>query len=505
MTITRSTASRRARNSASDRIGARRRPASRPSRRRSFLASRRVEPRTAVTSPSTRGGVRTRVTVCSGSSAAAPLSSPRRRRRRRRRVPIPSPTGSLPAAVVAGRPSRARPGSARRPRRPRRPHRSPGPAACHGRAGPGRRAAGRRRRAADVSSESSAHPPAAVSIRLVLVLDLIEVGGRGIGDGRRGPPGPSAGARPVGGNRCVVLRRSLERGHGFDGGRAAPPARCGRGRHGRGLEQHGGRRRHRRRLVVLGRLVRPGRGHPGTCAAGARGGLRRLESARRLGRIGFCLGDLLAGAPGSGRGPGGRRGIPDRLGPDRLGPDRLGRGLAGTRPSGVFGAVASAAEATDRLAGASSGSAGGPAGRPAARRRRVGLAAASAGCGSAVSGCSVGSSSSMSGVCRSDPRALDCQATREPCIGPPRADGPHRAEIWGSAPPTMRRGCRAGSSCAIGYQVRSRSAQLAGLQAAPVAALDRIGKCRGERRTPGSSRRLPISRPGPRPARAARP
>ncbi len=44
--ITRSTDSRRARNSASDRIAGRRRPDSRPSRRRWRLASRRVDPRT---------------------------------------------------------------------------------------------------------------------------------------------------------------------------------------------------------------------------------------------------------------------------------------------------------------------------------------------------------------------------------------------------------------------------------------------------------------------------
>ena len=46
--MTRSTASRRARNSASLRIGGRRRPASRPSRRRCRLASRRVDPRDAL-------------------------------------------------------------------------------------------------------------------------------------------------------------------------------------------------------------------------------------------------------------------------------------------------------------------------------------------------------------------------------------------------------------------------------------------------------------------------
>src|SRR5580704_5002021 len=57
-TMTRSTASRRARNSDSVMIGGRRRPDSRPSRRRCRLASSRVEPLTARTSLSAtaRGG-----------------------------------------------------------------------------------------------------------------------------------------------------------------------------------------------------------------------------------------------------------------------------------------------------------------------------------------------------------------------------------------------------------------------------------------------------------------
>ena len=90
--MTRSTDSRRARNSASLTIGARRRPASRPSRRRCFLASRRVDPPMLVISSSGLRGLRTRVTVLSGSSEEPPESSPERRRRRRRREPpVPSP------------------------------------------------------------------------------------------------------------------------------------------------------------------------------------------------------------------------------------------------------------------------------------------------------------------------------------------------------------------------------------------------------------------------------
>src|SRR5690625_5378498 len=79
------TDSRRARNSASV-ITLRRRPASRPSRRRCFLASSRVEPLTALTSSRAS---RTRTTVFGGSSAevdsSLPLPLPERRRRRRRR------------------------------------------------------------------------------------------------------------------------------------------------------------------------------------------------------------------------------------------------------------------------------------------------------------------------------------------------------------------------------------------------------------------------------------
>src|SRR5690625_4832960 len=79
------TDSRRARNSASV-ITLRRRPASRPSRRRCFLASSRVEPLTALTSSRAS---RTRTTVFGGSSAevdsSLPLLLPERRRRRRRR------------------------------------------------------------------------------------------------------------------------------------------------------------------------------------------------------------------------------------------------------------------------------------------------------------------------------------------------------------------------------------------------------------------------------------
>ena len=141
--MTRSTDSRRARNSASLTIGARRRPASRPSRRRCFLASRRVEPGIEVISSSAERRLRTRVTVFCGSSAplaavlagtaAAPaaarrralarpssppaarrsaglvgLRRPRRTRRRRRRALVVAVVAGLAAAAAAAAATAAR-------------------------------------------------------------------------------------------------------------------------------------------------------------------------------------------------------------------------------------------------------------------------------------------------------------------------------------------------------------------------------------------------------------
>ncbi len=112
--ITRSTDSRRARNSASVRICGRRREESRESRRRCRLASSRVDPRTPCTSldgpvPADPAGAlacdsrgsRTCTTVLSGSSSRG-VSSPvvRRRRRRRRRLPaaLPEPVSASASA-----------------------------------------------------------------------------------------------------------------------------------------------------------------------------------------------------------------------------------------------------------------------------------------------------------------------------------------------------------------------------------------------------------------------
>ena len=123
----RSTDSRRARNSDSVTIGGRRRPVSRPSRRRCFLASSLVEPLTERTS-SLPFGSRTCTTVSGGSSelseSGGPSAEPRRRLRRRRRRPLaPSASSSAVAGVavaVCRRPQlrRAARRACRRPSRP---------------------------------------------------------------------------------------------------------------------------------------------------------------------------------------------------------------------------------------------------------------------------------------------------------------------------------------------------------------------------------------------------
>ena len=128
--MTRSTDSRRARNSASVRIGARRRPASRPSRRRCRLASRRADPLRAVASSERELlGSRTWTVVRSGSSGSIPASWPRRRRRRRRRelLPVSSLESSCLSPVSSNSSASAtEPVSALcslEPRRPRPPRR----------------------------------------------------------------------------------------------------------------------------------------------------------------------------------------------------------------------------------------------------------------------------------------------------------------------------------------------------------------------------------------------
>ena len=106
--MTRSTASRRARNSASLTIGARRRPASRPSRRRCFLASSRVDPDDGGDLVLGVATLRTRVTVFCGSSPVPPSPSSPERRRRRRRREVPSVVLSSAASASGTRPWRRR-------------------------------------------------------------------------------------------------------------------------------------------------------------------------------------------------------------------------------------------------------------------------------------------------------------------------------------------------------------------------------------------------------------
>ena len=119
--MTRSTASRRARNSDSVRIGGRVRRCSRPSRRRWRLASSRVEPETPCTSST-------------GCCAAARLADPHHRVRRvvRPRRPRPRPCAAAAtaarAAALRSSSSCSASASPRRPARPRSPRPRRGPA-----------------------------------------------------------------------------------------------------------------------------------------------------------------------------------------------------------------------------------------------------------------------------------------------------------------------------------------------------------------------------------------
>ena len=132
--MTRSTASRRARNSDSDRIGGRVRRCSRPSRRRWRLASRRVDPVTPCTSSRDAPGLRTRTTVThavvvdAGLGVAAGTAAPATATPAGQRfvlvavgllAPRPRPAPRRP------RPRRAVPLPRPRPRRPRRRRRRP--------------------------------------------------------------------------------------------------------------------------------------------------------------------------------------------------------------------------------------------------------------------------------------------------------------------------------------------------------------------------------------------
>ena len=325
--MTRSTLSRRARNSASV-MTVRRRPASRPSRRRCFLASRRVEPSTPVTS--SRRLSRTLTTVFGGSSGELPSSEPpepRRRRRRRRRLPRT------------------------RPRPPRRPPRSASPASAASSASSsssssvvGRLGVRVAAATAATATATAATAPAGAGrglvgvalgvLRLVgvgaLVDDVVAHGLLDVGGGRLGVLLVLVGGDPrrAGGPGRRAARAAdrlggLEQGHDPGGGRLprrAPrrpprrrprPARRRSGRPGRtpsagarlGLGDRG-----RRTAATAGarcRLGVRGLGRSGlTCGFGL---LRRRDGGQRVGELGGrgrlgISGDSACSLRGAGRG-----------------------------------------------------------------------------------------------------------------------------------------------------------------------------------------------------------
>ena len=259
--MVRSTASRRARNSASVRIGARRRPESRPSRRRWRLASRRVDPRTPRTpSPlSSSRFARPAVSHVDDGVGRIVLRStcrlvacpPRRRRRRRRRrdaVDVPASAVIRRLGVLVGRALVAGRGLARRcavrrlgasvlssasrrprPRRPRR-----------------------RRRRAPVASSAAISRTSSGSLdhglrrlegrrRLLGRSDSCGVvHGTGLGCGLgRSPSTPRGGLRCVAGATNSDAGRDHRRGDGVDRVRGDVGGRAGRGR-GRGLRRRDG-------------------------------------------------------------------------------------------------------------------------------------------------------------------------------------------------------------------------------------------------------------------------
>ena len=119
--MTRSTDSRRARNSASVSTGVRRRAWSRPSRRRCFFASSRVEPDTPVTTSSLAGRASRTLTTVSGGSSGDGVGG----------VSLGAATATAPTAAARAwswcrRPRRTGRRSASRSRRVRPRRRSPG-------------------------------------------------------------------------------------------------------------------------------------------------------------------------------------------------------------------------------------------------------------------------------------------------------------------------------------------------------------------------------------------
>ena len=154
----RSTDSRRARNSDSVTIGGRRRPVSRPSRRRCFLASSLVEPLTERTS-SLPFGSRTCTTVSGGSSEAGDVRPGRAGRTAAALAAPPARAAARGLGVGLGRTARRR-----RPRRRPRPDR-------RGRVGgpAGRRLRRRRWLAGPAAAGAGGRPPGSLRLRLAAV------------------------------------------------------------------------------------------------------------------------------------------------------------------------------------------------------------------------------------------------------------------------------------------------------------------------------------------------
>ena len=353
--MTRSTASRRARNSDSVMIGGRRRPVSRPSRRRCRLASSRVEPLTARTSsvvaaarPLRLADVHDRVrrvvggadvAVGRAAAAAAPAPAPRRLdagsrlacRRRRRRSLLGARRRRPMAAAGLARPARLRLAAAVRGAR------RPGPLTCAARRSvrwpprtarppdPGRRGrwpprpAARRRLAVAGAAAAAAAGAAGRAGSPPGRRGFVGRPRSALGRHARGPRPAAAAGRPLGQVRRLEYHdRRLERRRGCAGPRPRPCLAAGTA------------------ATPVKSGPRPARrGAPAPAAprlgAAARGG--RLAAAGRAG----CLGRGL-GRPSCAGGPAGRVAA-RRLRRDRLRPGRLtrrrGQRHAGPQPSGL--------------------------------------------------------------------------------------------------------------------------------------------------------------------------
>ena len=342
-------------------IGARRRPCSRPSRRRCFLASSRVEPltpRDLVVASRPRGS-RTRTTVFGGSSGpgvAVALAGPRRRRRRRRRLELDSPpplvvrrpsaaSSSLVVGVGLGvavggrRPGRRSPrrrprrrlGVARRRRR-RRSRRSPSPRPRRPR--PPRRRRWRGPSPVAVAASPSAPSPEPVESPAVVASAVVAAAGRSA-VGRR--PSAAAARLPCAARLRVgcggSARRAWKRHAAAAGAAARRRGRVGR-RRPRGSAAAG---RSSAAAAFFGRGLLggaswPARPRPRSSAAGSAGVARPASAAAFLAgaSVAAVLARLLGRRAASAGGAcGGRRLRGARRGARRAGGGAAGCGVGG--------------------------------------------------------------------------------------------------------------------------------------------------------------------------------